>query len=352
MSLEQLQLASIVASRSKAEPIGTNQFFLPHCPFCGKDNGKHVSSRFGQTNVGVFFKCFSCGEACSIQTLGETLGVLARNESITPEEVSKVKIVFSEPKDPDWWESRYDLLESYQKNGQVYSKWAMCGKRIRPDEVVKYQLGYGTLPNGYDERIIVPIFSGDDLIGFRGRDVDNHSQLKWMSTDNKILSSLEKPPFYNHLSEYKHLLIVENMVDAILVNERTPYNAIPTMSVVYWNDLWFEEIRKLNPVSIIVAYDKDIYGNGSNAKEMRNFTHSALTRKGLDVERVTGIKYTDENILVRYVDSSDNSYTHKLPLPHGIKLVKRLRKEKMGCPIHLADWSNIEATDIGELLTK
>lgn len=352
--ITQQNLAEIVAHRTGAERYSQTQFYLSECPYCGNSNHSHVSSLFGQTSVGVFFKCFACGKATSIYSLGIHLGVLDRKE-IKEEEVIPVSpIVFDTQEKPDWWNNRYTLLEEYTKNSSVFSEWAKY-KGIRPDEVQKYNLGYGCLPNTTIPRLIIPVFDGEDnLIGFRGRLVDKPTgnQVKWLSTKGLSVSKLDVPPFYKYAREYSHLIIVENMVDAILINERTNYCAIPTMSVTYWNDDWYKRIDELNPISIIVAYDKDLAGNGISKDSIKPHLEKRLSKMGILFDEVTGCKITKDNILVRYVDYEDKTQIAKIPSPYGYRLYLNLKQKIKSSFIHLGDWREIEGNDIGDTMVK
>jgi hypothetical protein len=239
-----LQLAHHIAKVSNAEIASHNQYYLSECPYCGNDNHSHISSRFGETNVGTFFKCFACGKATSIYMLGVKLGIINPDEDEEPEE-TVIKPLVKQSSLPDWWNKRWQLLEQYQNNREKIYMWAQY-KNVRPDEIEKYALGYGYLPHTTTPRLIVPVFDGKELIGFRGRLVDNPegNQVKWLSTKGLSPSNMKNPPFYSRAKDYSHLFVVENMVDAILVNERTPHTAIPTMSVTYWNESWTEKIRE------------------------------------------------------------------------------------------------------------
>ena len=348
-----LQLAHYIAKVSNAEIASHNQYYLSECPYCGNDNHSHISSRFGETNVGTFFKCFACGKATSIYMLGVKLGIINPDEDEEPEE-TVIKPLVKQSSLPDWWNKRWHLLEQYQNNREKIYMWAQY-KNVRPDEIEKYALGYGYLPHTTTPRLIVPVFDGKELIGFRGRLVDNPegNQVKWLSTKGLSPSNMKNPPFYSRAKDYSHLFVVENMVDAILVNERTPHTAIPTMSVTYWNESWTEKIRELLPISVIVAYDADLAGNGCGKEIMRELIQKRLRKLSLDCAEVNSYAIRGNNLEIKYVNSVGDVLESRIPSPYGIRLYKKL-SGRVGAFTHLADWSAIDQNikDVGELIGK
>lgn len=313
------------------------------CPYCGKESSPtDLHCAFGYIfteNNSYGFHCFVCGASVSLENLYK----LFTNQSIVIDRVDKVVT----EKAPRYWQTRINqLLSRFTGNKDKYQAWERY-KHVGPNLVDKYHLGLGKLPDSrcIHKRLVTPIFSSGQPVWFRGRAYKCECQ-KWLGS--KGVSPTHLPLLLSeHVKPGQYIFIVENYVDALLVNEHSPYAGIPTLSVSYWGSSWTEEIRALKPKHVIIAYDADVAGNGPiNRAHLLGTAKKRLQRRLGAIEANVEITSEDKTgwiISWRYLEAQG---TLKIPIPNGVKLANKLLAA--GLPVTLAKWEN-EGDDIGML---
>ena len=163
------------------------------------------------------YKCFACGVA---------YGLSALHAKLTGKEVSKdtfvVPLKSSKARQIPYWRKHADsYLKTYTAHSKRYTAW-MDYKSIPENVVDKYDLGVGILPQSRcrDLRLIVPIIQNNNVVMLRGRRISGDGA-KWASSGGVSPKDILLPFWERVTSDI--LMIVENPVDAILVNEFSIY---------------------------------------------------------------------------------------------------------------------------------
>lgn len=276
------------------------------CPSCGKDN-RHFS--FGPRGA----KCFHCGYQPSLYALFQALlggrPILAAPRPEVP------------PVKPRAWQRQaLALALDFAQTPGAAAAW----KRYKPldDTAIRVgMLGLGVWPGGLwdskhhqcaHRRLIVPLFSGSDVVGFRCRAFECGCT-KWLSPAGTrlVLYGAES------IQPGRPLTILENPADRWLVDSHWGEPAVATLGVTVWKDSYTAQLRRAAPSQVCVAYDNDASGNA-----------------------------TDPAILAEWAENHPNV----APPLAGFKLVKALRAA--GFDAWPFDWAGYPAgADIGSLFT-
>jgi len=280
------------------------------CPNCGK------RSQRGQTHFSFSEKgghCFVCGYDVSLKELGK------RNGIHTTTHKSYARFSIEDPV-PNWKEHGQRFLKIFKSHRDLKKHWQNY-KPVTNEMISEYDLGFGKLPmsrcNHY--RLIIPIFNNGKIVDFRGR-ANSCDCIKWLSPKGMKVKDL---PLYNYhrIKNKSVVFIVENPIDAILINNMTTFSGVATYSTNFWNESWITMLSSKNPDIVIVAFDNDLGGNGG-AKSRRT-----------QIEKW----------------QNDNPSCTNIPQANGPKILKRLKYA--GFKSYLYDWKNAEPKmDFGILL--
>lgn len=293
-------------TRAAADRHGEHHFT---CPECGSESTpRHPKCSFNARG----WHCFVCGAGGGLKGLAKRLG-LEDNRPYTapvrPQEARRKPVLRLHDAER--------MIEEFHAHRASWSAW-QAYKPVSRGSFERMRLGLGVLPLSRckHERLIVPIYSGTEVRGLRGRAIACDCG-KWLAPAGTQIGLY---PLYNDaaLGQGAVVWIVENPVDALLLSERTPYVGVATYSVAYWQDHWTETLRAARPELVVVAYDNDLPGCGG------------AERRGEMIR--------------------DWLKTHpRVPDPAGPKLATRLRAA--GLPAALFDWGRAPAkADIGTLL--
>lgn len=270
------------------------------------------------------WKCFVCGTGGSLQDLANRVG-LEHGPYIPP-------ILVEQPvrqlDTPAWMEMSLAsrLLHQWEHHPDRFSLWNSY--KPLPEEIILAKwLGVGKLPaytsKCTGERLIVPVLDTyGQLVGIRGRYLAcsccDPKHDKWLVAKG---TSPERMPLYNAdaLTAGCVVWVVENPIDALMVNLNTPFIGVASYSTSYWHTRWTDCLLAAHPELVIVAYDNDLVGNG-------------------------GAHRREEMIAIW-----QTTHPGKIPPSRGIKLVNHLLGA--GLPAVLFDWRDMLAkADIGSLL--
>jgi hypothetical protein len=318
--------------------------FHTACPWCGKE-AKRGQHHFSFSEDGGF--CFVCKGGCRLHKLA----ALYLGADAVPVRVPQVRRAAA-PKKNYAWQRDASLVGRYVSHGAASKQWAKY-KPLPEATRLGYRLGFGVLPASRCKvaRLVVPIFTGGKLRALRGRGVkrrecqhhdaglcragrgDPVECPKWLpAAGSQTLlyngGRLLHPERRDQGGAMRLgdavggldvrgrvLFIVENPVDALLVEAFTEAAAVATLSVSYWQAGWGVALRDCGAAAIFIAFDNDVPGNGN-------------TPAAWELWRAGG---------------------HKDIKPGGVRLFEKLTS--VGVKAQLFDWSGYPAKyDIGSLV--
>jgi hypothetical protein len=222
------------------------------CPNCGKPR-KHFS--FSERGA----NCFACGWQPPLSVLAQKLGLPDNRPYIEPKPLSVPGLYRQNT------EHFTAIASRCAFRGDVVARWQSY-KPLSEKTIRDRNLGVGIVPGTCPhERLVVPLYEQGKVVGIRARALSCQCK-KWLSPSGSIL------PLYNAeaLSRGQVVVIVENPVDALLVQERWGYIAIATMGATIWKDGWTPLLKAAQPELALVAFDHDLPGNGAqSANEYR-----------------------------------------------------------------------------------
>lgn len=301
------------------------------CPQCGK----------GQKHFGFSSKwahCFRCGYKPTFKQLLSDLG------HGRPEVTAYVPV-----RKRRWWQGiANELAENFTLTPENVAAWQ--NYKPLPEEVITaYHLGSGVFQNLWfrddpgrqpdwldpqggahwqceHPRLIIPLYSNGQVVGFRCRSM-TCSCPRWLSPGGSRLllfngGRLESPALDVSLGDAcmsapgtRVLLIVENPIDALLIEHYWHHWAVATLGVSIWKSAWTDILLGLE-IESVVAYDNDAPGNT-----------------------------TDPEILHRW----EVEHPKVEPPLNGKKLVRKLIQA--GCRSHLYRWPRglPKGFDVGDL---
>lgn len=324
-----------------------------NCPKCHVDNVGHMRASFGLLSPpdGYFFHCLACGTSLSLEALAKEIGVDITDFHPENTQVEEFALPTIRRRRPPWLDHVHMWMRRYHIHPQRYEEWAKY-KTVSPAEVDLFQLGVGPLPGRRVDALITPMFDHTftKVQHIRGRSLDGHGG--WQTSGGWPIKEIDLP-LVHQVKPGDVVFVVENYVDGILVNTRTNYSAVASLSVSTWADHWTEQLMAAKPRLVLVAYDADLAGNGIPDKEIRRQQIELRLRKihGPDLA-VTGVAYQRRpNEYQVRVEHHDQVEIMTMTGPAGPKLVRSL--DRAGLPAHLARWRSDQALkDVGDYVSK
>lgn len=236
------------------------------------------------------------------------------------------------PRRVPYWQKHADRLQrGYVAHPDRHNLW-QAYKPLPEATIEKAGLGVGKLMSNkcQHDRLIVPVWNDfGRIVCFRGRRIDcdctddRGKLLNWTTSAGWNLYDL---PLYNAPrpgQQAEIIWVVENQIDALMVDAFTTFRGVATMSTSYWRDAWTDALVEASPKLVIVAYDNDLPGNGGGQQR------EAMIKKW----RLTAPAGAP------------------LPIAHGQVLANILLEA--GLPAVLYDWQHAQAgDDIGSILAR
>lgn len=242
------------------KPNGKGEVFMP-CPECGKE-GEHFSFSVRGS------WCFVCHAKPSLWELWKLLS----NEPLE-EYRPTVRPVAPKPRAPVPVDTFTALARQYAKHPGRVAAWQVY-KPLSEETICAYDLGYGTFPpytsRCQHPRLMVPLIAGGQVVGFRGRSTGCDCG-KWLTPrysrmvlyNGERLGQGETFGVAVGRREARYVIIVENPLDALLIEEYDPeVVAVATLGVTIWQPEWTQALVALAPDVVAVCFDNDRPGNG------------------------------------------------------------------------------------------
>lgn len=219
------------------------------CPFCHKE-AKQAQKHFSFCESGYI--CWVCDAQGGLRALAEHLDI-AGDAPAAPRRVER-------PQEPRHWQKRPDYyLDRYCGAFDRVQAW-QAYKPLTLDSIARFRLGVGTLPASRCERrrLIVPVFSGGNVVAFHGRAYrDDDTDAKWLTAGGS-----SKQVLFNadSLHSSPTVVIVENFIDAILVMQAEPGLVAVAGGGVSWRAEWTMQIAQARPKHVLLLLDNDLAG--------------------------------------------------------------------------------------------
>jgi len=187
----------------------------------------------------------------------------------------------------DYW---MDILRTFREERQI------------PKEQKLYYCFYGR----YRNRIIVPVFKGDDIIYFQGRRIPGSPiEPKYLNptTEKQIIIHNEE-----HFDRDKYIIVTEGLIDAFMVGDQGTSCLGKEISEPFLKALF-----SLTDKGVIIALDNDKDGKKSLDKFMKNNAYKQRCRYFLMPDKYKyhckdandiKTKYNIENLYELIVESS------------------------------------------------
>ncbi len=349
------ELMSIIYSHlgGRATTIGHKYQIIPdNCPYCGADNSRDFHSSYGQIfpDAGYGYKCFANCETVGLYQLALHIGAVEAPGGRKPIKFSPKlpKVAPVMPQEKRHWQLHgAAYFEQYAGNLDKFRLWWEY-KRIPRDIIEKHGLGVGVVPSSRcaHERLITPIIQNGELVMIRGRAIDCDCP-KWLPAAGASPSEIDLI-LVDQVQEGDIVLVVENYVDALLVNETTDYKAVCTLSTSYWYPHWQQQLIERNPALVIPAFDGDVAGNGGTPSQVREAARKRVAKKlkcAIEDVTVTKLDMNARGWNVKWVNHVAKG-TERIPMPAGVKLNNELTKDNV--PSALLKWDE-EGQDIGKV---
>lgn len=239
------------------------------CPFedCRKP-AKPGQTHFSYSHKG--YCCFVCGRRGTLRQLVEIL-------RLETKPAPRSRTVYHDRQPHTVIADFGRLANRCEQHKNRIALW-QAYKPLAPETITAYRLGVGTsrCMNGCThERLMVPLIAEGKVIGMRARAISCNCT-RWISPAGSKLvlyngERLQVGPGMGFASGKRPtascvLFIVENPIDALLLEERYPWLvAVATLGIAIWQEHWTDILRRLRFHGIIIAYDNDVWGNGGNS---------------------------------------------------------------------------------------
>lgn len=302
------------------------------CPWCSKEV-KRGQTHFSFSERGAF--CHICGQGGSLKRLWDALFGDARPARYEPRPRRAPRRRYDlAAHRPDLW------VGEYAAHPRRLELWWAYAPRLPRSVAEAYHLGVGKFPPYSSkcphERLQVPLVSGGVVVGFRGRSLGCGCG-KWLAPGGTVPvlyngARVLRPEWRRHAraarmgdcasgrdARGRTVWVVENPVDALLVESVMDVPAVAILGASMWRDEWSRALLSSGASRVVVALDNDHAGNVTPA-------HAAQI----------GAAWREEH-------DAD-------PPANGNRLVNRLLKA--GVKARLFDWPEGTplGTDMGDLL--
>lgn len=256
------------------------------CPFCGKE-AKRSQNHFGFNSVG--FRCWVCGASGSLVRLYNFVHKTNIQLDDSTPDIPQKPIQSNNTFIPDWLTHSQDYLESFTTHPRKNILWKQY-KPLSDETIEEFRLGVGVLPAVSKElcsheRLIYPVYSGKNIVSFRGRSIYCDCP-KWLSSGgSKTTLWGQNRLFYRCI-----VLLCENPVDAMLIYQQDYTSELAerlfqrlytqglvsgvteqflpgivalasTAGASTWKEDWTSLIKQCGPIGTIIMFDNDLAGS-------------------------------------------------------------------------------------------
>jgi hypothetical protein len=248
------------------------------CPWCGKE-AKRGQVHFSFSERGS--RCFVCGGKAGLRELARVWGIIegqpappVQRERVAPRLPEPQRALRQrQPLDGGARGRAHAMMRQFASHPEAVSRW-QAYKPMHEAVIRAYRLGYGAygpyLSQCRHDRLQAPLVTTEgEIAGFRSRSVVCQCA-KWLSSaGSKMLlyngGRVGRGATFGEAHGRCHedtLMIVENPIDALMLEAAYPVMAVGTLGVSMWRPEWTEALARVRLRSVIVAYDNDRPGNG------------------------------------------------------------------------------------------
>lgn len=246
--------------------------FIGRCPYCGDSKKSNSKKRFHlnyKNENSVYFHCFNCGITGSFIDLYCYLKNISKSDALSQfkkeqfnsikEKLKRTIRVKEEIKENVKNNFNYILDDcislEYKGNSIIKNSYRERLEQFYKERAIDFsQKLFIAFQGKYKGRIIIPIFSGKDLVYFQGRTLIN-SEIKYINPKaEKSLIIFNADNF----DKDKNIVIVEGLLDAISIGNNATVALGKEIS-----DEFLTELYKYTNKDIIIALDNDASGKNS-----------------------------------------------------------------------------------------
>lgn len=185
---------------------------------------------------------------------------------------------------PEW--DVHGLLWEYETHPQRALAWTSY-KPVTDDDLDRWHLGVGTLPNAVlctHPRLVYLVIEDGQLVAVRGRSYLKACQEhcpKWLSAKGSRAALWGWDHVNPEHCAGKHLVVVENPVDAMLLMQTPGMVACAsTGGAGTWRPEWTERVVAARPETVLVLYDNDLAGIPNSETRRREVAAYRLKHDG------------------------------------------------------------------------
>lgn len=259
----------------------SNMEFTARCPFCGDSKKNPKKRRFHLKYINsesVVFNCFNCNKTGTFYDLYAYINGLTLREAFKELKTDELEKLRNKNK-----KIKKELVEDeniINNNEFSYILKDCLSLFDKPDGIIKRKY-YDILKKFYDDRcidknfklyiafrgdwknrIIIPVYDGDDMVYFQGRAINNMTTMKYKNPisekKNIILNK-------NKFDREKNIIITEGILDALSIGNQATVCMGASIS-----DIFLKTLYEYTNKKIVISLDNDKTGIKNTLKLIEN----------------------------------------------------------------------------------
>lgn len=229
------------------------------CPNCQEN--RQYKSAFNDK----FFKCFICGETCSLLAFAKKLGMNGAAQ------FQRRRVFVPTPPKPRWWHKE---PQRWADRSLAHLQRVELWQEYRPftlDNIGRWKLGVSVVPSTPCKHLrLTYVYMDGDRPTLRGRLLNcgcDPKGLKWVTAGGGRQALWGR----DMLRPGATVVVCESPVDAMFaMQEDGDLVAVAgTAGAGSWNDEWTQAIAESAPALVVVAYDNDLQGQAQGETRRR-----------------------------------------------------------------------------------
>ena len=146
----------------------------------------------------------------------------------------------------------------------------LFSRGLEEEDINEWMIGYNAQTEFGEivERITIPLFSGNNIVGFTNRDLNNVSKAKYINSKNDSIFNKSTYFFGSHKLDrnFEEIRITEGAMDVILADKYGLKNVVGLLGTALTEDK-IEIIKKLNMLPVF-CLDNDAAGKKATEKSL------------------------------------------------------------------------------------